>query len=51
MDIKYKLNHTILPLELETCLDPEHIVLSNLEFVDSLENHFTATIFFKIEES
>ena len=40
MYIKYNMNQTILPLELEACLDPDHIVFSIYEFVDSLENHY-----------
>ena len=41
MYIQYNMNQTSLPLELSTCIDPNHIVFSIYDFVDSLdENYF-----------
>ncbi|XJS11272.1 hypothetical protein ACF3NG_03290 [Aerococcaceae bacterium WGS1372] len=40
------MNQTSLPLELSTCIDPNHIVFSIYNFVDSLDDHY-----FKIFET
>lgn len=40
MYIKYNMNQTSLPLELSACLDPDHIVFSIHQFVDSLDAHY-----------
>lgn len=40
MYVKYTMNQTSLPLELSTCLDPNHIVFSIHDFVDSLDDHY-----------
>ena len=46
MYVKYNMNQTILPLELDSCLDPNHIVFSIYDFVDSLDESY-----FKIFET
>ena len=46
MYVKYNMNQTILPLELGSCLDPNHIVFSIYDFVDSLDESY-----FKIFET
>lgn len=41
MYVKYIMNQTSLPLELSTCIEPNHIVFSIYYFIDSLdEDHF-----------
>ena len=46
MYVQYNMNQTSLPLELSTCIDPNHIVFSIYNFVDSLDDHY-----FKIFET
>lgn len=40
MYVKYNMNQTNLPLELDACLDPNHIVFSIYDFVDSLDKSY-----------
>lgn len=41
MCVKYNTNQTSLSLELSPCIDPNHIVFSIYDFMDSLDkNHF-----------
>ena len=40
MYIQYNMNQMSLPLELSTCIDPNHIVFSIYDFVDSLDEKY-----------
>ncbi|MEG7364646.1 hypothetical protein [Aerococcus tenax] len=45
MYIQYNMNQTTLPLELSACIDPDHIVFSIYNFIESLdEKHFESCL-------